>query len=134
MFMLRSASIPSLYTAVSSRILSVPSKPSAASVARRWMTTETGVVKFYLRRKAYGFIIRDSTGEEAFVHRTSIVGAQEGDPFNPFLISGERLKFSIEQGNDGKIIASSVTFEDGSMVPKIRDDVREFPLVCCCST
>jgi len=89
----------------------------------RYFSSETGSVKFYLRRKAYGFITRDTTGDDIFVHRTEISGATSDDPFNPELRAGERVKFTLKDIN-GKTFATQVTMEDGSLVPKTRDDVR----------
>jgi cold shock CspA family protein len=92
------------------------------SLASRYFSSETGSVKFYIRRKAFGFITRDSTGDDIFVHRTEISGATSDDPFNPELRTGERVKFEVKEMN-GKTFATQVTMEDGSMVPKMRDDV-----------
>jgi len=91
----------------------------------RHFSSETGSVKFYVRRKAYRFITRDSTGDDIFVHRTEIAGAPADDPFNPELRTGERVKFTVKDVN-GKIFATEVTQEDGSLVPKMRDDVSSF--------
>jgi cold shock CspA family protein len=92
------------------------------SAASRSLSSETGVVKFYVRRKGYGFITRDSTAEDIFVHRTEISGANLDDPNNPELRKGERVKFMIKE-NDGKSFATKVIMEDGSLVPKTREDV-----------
>jgi CspA family cold shock protein len=57
---------------------------------------ETGVVKWFNDKKGYGFISRDS-GEDVFVHYTSIVG--EG--FRS-LAEGERVEFMVKQDQKGQ--------------------------------
>jgi len=57
---------------------------------------ETGVVKWFNDKKGFGFISRDS-GEDVFVHYTSIVG--EG--FRS-LAEGERVEFTVKQDNKGQ--------------------------------
>jgi len=56
---------------------------------------ETGTVKWFSKRKGYGFIERDS-GEDVFVHYSSILG--EG--FRN-LEEGERVEFAVEAGEKG---------------------------------
>lgn len=57
---------------------------------------ETGTVKWFNDKKGYGFISRAS-GEDVFVHYTSIVG--EG--FRS-LTEGERVEFSVKQDEKGQ--------------------------------
>lgn len=56
---------------------------------------EQGTVKWFNEAKGYGFIRRDS-GDDIFVHYSSIVG--EG--FRT-LSEGERVEFEVEQGPKG---------------------------------
>ena len=53
-----------------------------------------GTVKWFDRKKGYGFITADS-GEEVFVHFSSITGAGF-----KFLDDGEKVEFEMEK--DGK--------------------------------
>ncbi len=56
---------------------------------------EQGTVKWFNEAKGYGFIRRDS-GDDVFVHYSSIVG--EG--FRT-LNEGDRVEFEVEQGPKG---------------------------------
>lgn len=56
---------------------------------------ETGTVKWFSRRKGYGFIERDSGGD-VFVHYSSIVG----DGFRN-LAEGERVEFDVQERDRG---------------------------------
>mmetsp|Transcript_24152 Transcript_24152/g.29738 ORF Transcript_24152/g.29738 Transcript_24152/m.29738 type:complete len:176 (+) Transcript_24152:126-653(+) len=88
-------------------------------------STDTGKVKFYIRSKAYGFIISDTDNAEVFVHRTNVAGAPGDDNMNPILLNDEKLKFDRVSGEDGKLIAENVTYEDGSLVPVYREGFLE---------
>ena len=57
---------------------------------------ENGIVKWFNDKKGYGFISRES-GEDVFVHYTSIVG--EG--FRS-LTEGEQVEFSVKQDQKGQ--------------------------------
>jgi CspA family cold shock protein len=61
---------------------------------------ETGVVKWFSEQKGWGFIQRDS-GEDIFVHYSAI----EGSGFRS-LAEGERVEFSIQQGQRGPAAAN----------------------------
>ena len=62
---------------------------------------ETGTVKWFSSQKGYGFITRDSGGD-VFVHYSAIEG-QEG--FRN-LAEGDRVEFSVEQGQKGPAAAN----------------------------
>ena len=59
----------------------------------------TGTVKWFNGSKGYGFLARDG-GEDVFVHYSAI----QGDVFRN-LDEGERVEFSIEQGQKGPAAA-----------------------------
>ena len=56
---------------------------------------ETGIVKWFSKRKGYGFIERESGGD-VFVHFSAIAG----DGFRN-LDEGERVEFGVEEGEKG---------------------------------
>lgn len=60
---------------------------------------ETGTVKWFNSQKGYGFITRDSGGD-VFVHYSAI----QGHGFRN-LEEGERVEFSVEQGQKGPAAA-----------------------------
>ena len=55
----------------------------------------TGIVKFFNATKGYGFITNDATGQDIFVHATSLDGAS--------LIEGDKLEYVEEEGEKGKV-------------------------------
>ena len=59
----------------------------------------TGTVKWFNGAKGYGFIARDN-GEDVFVHYSAI----QGQGFRN-LEEGQRVEFSIEQGQKGPAAA-----------------------------
>ena len=55
-----------------------------------------GTVKWFNAQKGYGFITNESTGEDVFVHFSSIIA----DGFKS-LAEGQRVSFDIEKGQRG---------------------------------
>ena len=86
---------------------------------------ETGTVKWFSKRKGYGFIERDSGGD-VFVHFSSIVG--EG--FRN-LEEGERVEFGVEQGEKGPAAVGVRTVDMTEATLDVTDeplDVADEPL------
>lgn len=54
----------------------------------------TGVVKFYNKTKAFGFIIDDETGDEIFVHVSGIKSKAD-------LNENDKVSFEIQEGKKG---------------------------------
>lgn len=57
----------------------------------------TGTVKFFIGSKGYGFITNDETGEDIFVHVTSLNGEE--------LNEGDKVEYEEEDGKKGKVAA-----------------------------
>jgi CspA family cold shock protein len=56
----------------------------------------TGVVRFFISAKGYGFILPDDTGQELFVHRSQLArGVFELKP-------RDKVSFEIGEANQGK--------------------------------
>lgn len=53
----------------------------------------TGKVKFYNRRKGYGFIVDDETQKDIFVHHSGLADA---------INENDEVTFDIELEDDGK--------------------------------
>mmetsp|Transcript_23578 Transcript_23578/g.30757 ORF Transcript_23578/g.30757 Transcript_23578/m.30757 type:complete len:212 (-) Transcript_23578:207-842(-) len=89
----------------------------------------TGTVKFFKRQMSYGFIQPDQQDlPEVFVHREAIVCdvPASKNPFNPFLVKGERVKFQTVPGTKpGQLKAGELTYEDGLPVPLFREGFLE---------
>mmetsp|Transcript_22690 Transcript_22690/g.31678 ORF Transcript_22690/g.31678 Transcript_22690/m.31678 type:complete len:208 (-) Transcript_22690:189-812(-) len=89
----------------------------------------TGTIKFYKRKMSYGFIQPDQQDlPEVFIHREAIVCDVPAakNPFNPFLVKGERVKFQTVPGTKpGQLKAGGLTYEDGLPVPLFREGYLE---------
>ncbi|CAJ1964608.1 unnamed protein product [Cylindrotheca closterium] len=92
----------------------------------------TGTVKFFIRKKAYGFLIPDDPVEagssEVWVHRTSIDSPHSSDeyPTRPYLYKDERVKFRVEFDEEGRTPkATELTFENGKAVPLFRKNYHQ---------
>jgi cold shock CspA family protein len=96
----------------------------------------TGTVKFYDRKKAYGFVAVDDDAimEDLFVHRADmvIVGGERyredgeiRDIRHPYLNRLERIRFDISSSPNGKKRAANITDESGAALPRFRDTYLE---------
>lgn len=56
---------------------------------------EQGIVKWYSLAKGYGFVVRESTGEEVFVHHSALGAAEEP------LVEGEKVSFEVVESPKG---------------------------------
>lgn len=56
-----------------------------------------GTVKFFNESKGFGFITNDETGQDIFVHITSLNGVS--------LNEGDKVEFIEEEGRKGKVAA-----------------------------
>jgi len=55
----------------------------------------TGTVKFFNDSKGYGFITNDESGQDIFVHVTSLNGLE--------LKEGDKVEYQEEDGKKGKV-------------------------------
>lgn len=55
----------------------------------------TGTVKFFNESKGYGFITDDESGQDIFVHVTSLKGLE--------LKEGDKVEYQEEDGKKGKV-------------------------------
>tara|TARA_Y100001978_G_C23337125_1_gene265686 strand:+ start:156 stop:347 length:192 start_codon:yes stop_codon:yes gene_type:complete len=53
-----------------------------------------GKVKFFNSSKGYGFIVDDETGDDVFVHVTSLNGLKINE--------GDKVEYVVEEGERGK--------------------------------
>ncbi len=67
------------------------------------MSLTTGTVKWFNEDKGFGFLVPEDGGKDVFVHFRSI--ATEG---YKTLVEGQRVQFSVEQGQKG-LQAANVT-------------------------
>ena len=54
----------------------------------------TGIIKFFNRKKGFGFIIVDGSGKEIFFHATGLTGTR-------LINSGDKVEFEDAEGKSG---------------------------------
>ncbi|MAJ31236.1 MAG: cold-shock protein [Flavobacteriaceae bacterium] len=57
----------------------------------------TGTVKFFIESKGFGFITNDETGQEIFVHISSLNGLE--------IKEGDKVTYSEVEGKKGMVAA-----------------------------
>eukprot|EP00882_Tetradesmus_deserticola_P000937 GHRQ01001017.1.p1 GENE.GHRQ01001017.1~~GHRQ01001017.1.p1 ORF type:complete len:269 (+),score=83.22 GHRQ01001017.1:156-962(+) len=72
-------------------------------------TRHKGVVKWFNATKGFGFVTPADSGEDLFVHQTSI----QAEGFRS-LREGEEVEYDVEEGNDGRTKAVKVTGPEGA--------------------
>ncbi len=67
----------------------------------------TGTVKWFIARRSYGFVTPEDGSADVFVHMSAVeqAGLQT-------LRDGQRIKFEIEPGKDGKSAAANLVLLD----------------------
>ena len=75
---------------------------------------ETGTVKWFNVKKGYGFIIRNDTKEELFVHRRDIIKSNTKKAVTR-IWDGEVVEFDVVPNKQGNK-AINVTGKDGQLI------------------
>ena len=66
-------------------------------VGRTFPMAQTGIVKFFISERGYGFVKPDDGGRDVFVHITAVETAGLKS-----LNEGQRLSFDVEPDKKGK--------------------------------
>ena len=75
------------------------------------MKKETGVVKWFDKKRGFGFIVNDETGIENFVHWSDI--SMDG---YKLLEEGQKVSYEVKEMEDGKTKAVNVTVLENTEV------------------
>ena len=92
----------------------VDTEPSQEGSKELIASRVTGTVKWFNAKSGYGFIIRDDTKEDLFVHQTVIAKSNPGKAVRS-VGDGERVEFDVVAGERGAV-ASNVSAPGGSRV------------------
>ena len=92
----------------------VDTEPSQEGSKELIASRVTGTVRWFNAKSGYGFIIRDDTKEDLFVHQTVIVKNNSKKAIRS-LSEGERVEFDVVAGEKGAV-ASRVSAPGGSRV------------------
>ena len=107
------------------RKLALRSLPTAARTSR-WLSSftpddemKTGTVKFFDRKKQYGFITVDGNPDDLlFCHVNAVKTIPvEGEQFSALPPRGARVQFKFDVNEEGKPCAKDVTLEGGKCIP-----------------
>lgn len=81
-----------------------------------------GTVKWFDRRKGYGFITRDDGAADVFVHYSAI--KEEGDEFKA-MYEGDKVEFEVTEGSKGPQ-ASDLTITKKAPRPSFKPQRRRY--------
>ena len=80
-----------------------------------------GTVKWFDRRKGYGFITRDDGDADVFVHYSAIEGADEFKA----IYEGDKVEFEITEGSKGPQ-ASNLKITEKAPRPSFKPQRRRY--------
>ncbi len=63
----------------------------------------TGTIKWFSKKKRYGFIVPDECGKDIFVHRSEI-NVKGGASLN----KGQKVEYDIREGEKGQIATNVI--------------------------
>lgn len=81
----------------------------------------TGTIKWYSRKRGFGFVTPDVGGEDVFVHRSALEQSHQ-----PPINTGDRIAFSVERRQKGPSATQVMLLEESPPQSEHADERRRF--------